>query len=316
MAREVHGIHHVTAIAGDPQANVDFYVGVLGLRLVKKTVNFDDPGTYHFYYGDDSGNPGTILTFFPWAGAPKGRPGNGQLTVTSFSIPENAMGYWAERLKKLRVDYRGPFSRFDEEVVSLHDPDGLQLELTSAVGETRPGWRNGFIPPEYAIRGFFGVQLAEEGYERTAGLMTATLGFRSVREQGNRFRYESGAGGAGTYVDLLCQPAGRHGVMGVGVVHHVAWRTPNADAQLELRREIARLGYNASPVMDRSYFRSIYFREPGGVLFEVATDPPGFAIDESPENLGAGLKLPFWLEKERATIERILPPITVPEDGI
>lgn len=313
MAQKVHGIHHVTAISGDPQASVDFYVGVLGLRLVKKTVNFDDPFTYHLYYGDEVGEPGTILTFFPWGNRGlRGRQGPGQVTVTGFSIPENSVGFWIDRLKEKDVPFKGPLTRFEQEIITLHDVDGLELELV-ATSDDRPGWRQGPVPAEHAIRGFYGVALSVEGYERTAGLLTTTLGFRQVQESGNRFRYEADAGGPGTVVDLLCLPDAPHGTIGVGTVHHVAWRAHDEEEQVALRKELVRLGYNVTPVINRHYFRSIYFREPGNVLFEIATDPPGFAIDEGAAGLGSKLTLPPWLESERAAIEKHLPPIEVPE---
>jgi glyoxalase family protein len=281
MDQEILGIHHVTAIAGEPQQNVNFYAGLLGLRLVKLTVNFDDPGTYHLYYGDEEGHPGTILTFFPWPGARRGRIGTGQVTVTSFSIPDGALGYWTERFKDHGVRFEGPVKRFDEEALVFSDPDGLQLELVASPGaEARSPWKEGPVPAEYATRGFHSVTLSEEGYERTASLLTETLGFRLAREAGNRFRYELNAGSPGTRVDVLCSPDAPRGMVAAGTVHHVAWRTPDGMQQEAWRRQIAGLGHNVTPVLDRQYFRSIYFREPGGVLFEIATDPPGFTIDE------------------------------------
>jgi catechol 2,3-dioxygenase-like lactoylglutathione lyase family enzyme len=312
--KSVLGIHHVTAIAGDPQANVDFYCGVLGLRLLKQTVNFDDPATYHFYFGVGLGAPGSIITFFPWgAQGMLGRRGVRQVAVTAFSISDGAMGYWVERLQKFNVNCKGPFTRFDEEVLSLSDPDGVELELVAAAHDARPAWEGGAVPAAHAIRGFYHVALAEEGYERTAGLLTTTLGFRPLRESGNRFRYEAGEGGPGALVDLLCLPDAPPGRMGVGAVHHVAWRAENDASQINMRSELARLGYNVTPVIDRNYFRSIYFREPGQVLFEIATDPPGFTVDEPPEELGRNLKLPPWLEADRQTIEQALPPINPPK---
>jgi catechol 2,3-dioxygenase-like lactoylglutathione lyase family enzyme len=298
MSKEILGIHHVTAIASDPQRNVDFYTDVLGLRLVKLTVNFDDPGTYHFYYGDEVGRPGTILTFFPWPGAQRGRPGNGQVAVNSFSIPAGATGYWQNRLKRLGISVEEPTHRFDEEVLALRDPDGLGLELVAHAGsQAGQVWGGGPVPLEYAIRGFHSVTLWEENLERTAALLTETLGFRLLQAAGNRSRFEAGADGPGA----------------VGTTHHIAWRTADDQEQQAWRREIANLGFRVSPVMDRQYFHSIYFREPGGVLFEIATDPPGFTWDESPEGLGMDLKLPPWLESERARIEGILPTLTLPE---
>ncbi len=313
MSPGVQGIHHVTAFAGDPQNNVDFYAGILGLRLVKKTINFDAPQTYHLYYGNEAGSPGTLMTFFPWTSRGwRGGRGTGQVGVTSFSIPDGATGYWTERLKQNNMRFTGPFTRFDEEVIVFRDLDGLELELVSSVVDARPSWDKGSIPSEYAIRGFHSVALWVEGYERTAGLMTETLGFRQMQESGNRFRYSAGNGGPGAIVDILCLPEESPGQMGVGTVHHVAWRVPDDEAQLNLRRELVKLGYNVPPVVDRQYFHSIYFREPGHVLFEAATDPPGFAIDEKLEELGTHLMLPPWLEKERAAIEQSLSPITLP----
>jgi glyoxalase family protein len=312
MASQIPGIHHVTAIASDPQRNVDFYTALLGLRLVKLTVNFDDPGTYHFYYGDETGSPGTILTFFPWPGAPRGRQGTGQVTGTSFSIPTGALDYWQARFEQNSVPVEPPIARFDERVLPFYDPDGLRLELVAHAGETRPGWQNGPVPPEWAVRGFYGVTLAEEGYERTAALLTETMGFRLLGQDGSRFRYTAGDGAVGAIADLLCQPDGRPGTLGAGTVHHVAWRALTDAVQTTWRQTLSQLDYNVTPVMDRQYFHSIYFREPGGVLFEIATDPPGFATDETPATLGTHLKLPPWLESRRAYIEQLVPPLRLP----
>jgi catechol 2,3-dioxygenase-like lactoylglutathione lyase family enzyme len=314
MDQKILGIHHVTAIAGDPQQNVNFYAGLLGLRLVKLTVNFDDPGTYHLYYGDEEGRPGTILTFFPWPGARRGRIGTGQVTVTSFSIPEGSLGYWTGRLKDHGIRFEGPIKRFDEEALAFSDPDGLKLELVVTPGaEARSPWKEGPVPAEYSTRGFHSVTVSEEGYERTATLLTETLGFHLAREASNRFRYELKTGGPGTRVDVLCSPDAPRGMVAVGTVHHIAWRTPDGVQQEAWRRQIAGLGHNVTPVLDRQYFRSIYFREPGGVLFEIATDPPGFSIDEPLGQLGTHLKLPPWLESMRSQIESILPPLRLPE---
>ncbi len=314
MPKEILGIHHVTAIAGEPQQNVDFYAGFLGLRLVKLTVNYDDPETYHLYYGDEVGHPGTILTFFPWPGAPKGRKGAGQVTVTSFSIPQGSVGYWVERLSKRGMRFEGPINRFEDQVISFSDPDDLSLELVTHAGaEKRNGWNRGSIPQEHAIRGFFGVTLSEEGYERTASLLTETMGFRLVKEDGDRFRYEVGKGGPGAMVDVLCQPDTPAGQVSVGTVHHVAWRTPNDEQQKEWREELVKARLNVTPVIDRKYFHSIYFREPGGVLFEIATDPPGFTVDERLEELGTRLMLPPRLEPLRAHLDRALPRVRLPE---
>jgi glyoxalase family protein len=312
MSAVTSGIHHVTAISGEPQRNVDFYVGLLGLRLVKKTVNFDDPGTYHLYYGDGAGSPGSIMTFFPWAGAPNGRVGAGQLTVTSFSFPASSLGYWTERLVEGGVRFEKPEDRFGETVLRFPDPDGLRLELVAAADDAREGWAEGPVPPEHSVRGFHHVTLTSSDPAGTAGLMTDSLGFRQTGEAEGRTRFEAGEGGPGNTVDVANGSGFPRGTMGVGTVHHVAFRVPDEEAQLELRERVAALGYNVTPVLDRNYFRSIYFREPGGVLFEIATDPPGFAADEDREHLGESLKLPPWLEPRREELEGMLPSLRVP----
>jgi glyoxalase family protein len=312
MSAVTSGIHHVTAISGEPQRNVDFYVGLLGLRLVKKTVNFDDPGTYHLYYGDGGGSPGSIMTFFPWAGAPNGRIGAGQLTVTSFSFPASSLGYWTERLVEGGVRFEKPEDRFGETVLRFPDPDGLRLELVAATDDAREGWVGGTVPAEHAVRGFHHVTLLSSDPAGTAERMTGTLGFRQTGEAEGRTRFEAGEGGPGNTVDVANGSGFPRGTMGVGTVHHVAFRVPDEEAQLELRERVAALGYNVTPVLDRNYFRSIYFREPGGVLFEIATDPPGFAADEDREHLGESLKLPPWLEPRREELEGVLPSLRVP----
>jgi glyoxalase family protein len=311
---DILGLHHVTAIASDPQKNIDFYAGVLGLRLVKLTVNYDDPTTYHLYYGDGQGHPGTIMTFFPWPGAVAGRIGTGQLTVTSFAVPEKSIGYWKKRLTGYNRSVRETRSEFDEELLFFTDPDGLQLELI-ATPHANPnrGWSRGPVPSDFAIRGFHRVTLSESGYERTALLLTDTLGFKRLQENGSRFRYGVSTGVPGTIVDLICVPEGRPGRVAVGTVHHVAWRTATDQQQLTWRETIRDLQYDVTPVIDRTYFHSIYFREPGGVLFEIATDPPGFAVDEPADQIGSSLVLPLWLEGERPELERILPPVHLPK---
>jgi glyoxalase family protein len=315
MNTETSGIHHVTAIAGDPQRNVDFYGGLLGMRMVKKTINFDDPGTYHLYYGDGAGTPGSIMTFFPWASAPRGRIGAGQLTVTSFSVPASSLGYWTERLVEGGVRFEKPEDRFGDTVLRFPDPDGLRLELFAAAEDTREGWADGPVPADNAVRGFHHVTLAVADPSPTADLMTTTLGFRQTGEAEGRTRYEAGEGGPGNTVDVADGTGFPRGTRGVGTVHHVAFRVPDEETQLELREQVAALGYDVTPVRDRNYFRSIYFREPGGVLFEIATDPPGFAVDEEPEHLGESLRLPSWLEPQRDQLEDLLPPLRIPAVG-
>ena len=312
MSTDTTGIHHVTAIAGGPQRNVDFYIGLLGLRMVKKTVNFDDPETYHLYYGDGDGSPGSIMTFFPWANAPAGLQGTGQLTVTSFSIPESSLGYWTDRLIDHGVRFEKPSQRFDDTVISFADPEGMRLELIASATEGRSPWEDGPVPAEHAVRGFHHVTLSGRDPERTTELMTGTLGFRQVEEGDGRYRFEAGDGGPGNVVDVVDGSGEPRGRMGVGTVHHVAFRAENDGHQLEIREEVERLGYDVTPVLDRNYFHSIYFREPGGVLFEIATDPPGFALDEEPEELGKSLKLPPQYESRRGHIESVLPPLRDP----
>ena len=309
----IEGLHHVTAIAGEPQLNIDFYAGVLGLRLVKLTVNFDDPTTYHIYYGDGRGHPGTIMTFFPWPGASRGRIGTGQLTVTSFAVPNKSLPYWQERLRKRGVDFDETTSDFGDQMLFLTDPEGLQLELVSTPNlQSDRIWAQGPVPVEHTIHGFHHVTLSENGYERTASLLTDTLGFKQIAKQGNRFRYAVADGAPSMMVDLVCAPEGRPGRVAVGTVHHVAWRTPTNAEQSLWRDTLSKFGYDVTPIIDRQYFHSIYFREPGGVLFEIATDPPGFATDETVERLGTSLRLPPWLEEDRPELERLLPRVKLP----
>ena len=336
----VFGIHHVTAITSDPQSNIDFYTNTLGLRFVKLTVNQDDPTSYHLYYGDELGRPGTILTFFHWPDAPKGHRGTSEVTATSFLIPENSMNYWIDRFKSKQIEFSGPYKRFDdsEQVITLYDPDGLELELVahkSAKARSVNVWKEGPIPIEHAIRGFYSVTLSEEGYERTASILTDELGFIPTRQDGSRFRYEiattnttntnttkasadltqekEGTRTGASIVDVLCVPYTQRAIIGIGSVHHVAWRTPTDEQQKVLRKNIVRAGLNATPVIDRFYFHSVYFREPGGVLFEIATNPPGFMTDEKAEELGTHLVLPPWLESMRKDLEKILPQVHLPK---
>jgi len=314
MNNKIPGLHHVTAIASDPQRNLDFYVGVLGLRFVKRTVNFDDPGTYHFYFGDQRGTPGTILTFFPWPGARRGTRGTGQVEATAFAIPSNSIAYWLERLKQQHVTAEKTPARFGEEVIRLLDPDGLLIELIALPSHGGiESWQDSPVPAEHALHGFHGVSAALEGYERTARLLTETFGYRLVDESGNRFRFESADDAApGRIVDLLCQPDTAMGRVAAGSVHHIAFRAKDEAEQLQWRERLVDLSYNVTPVIDRTYFHSIYFREPGGVLFEIATEPPGFTLDEKLDELGTHLRIPPWMEGTRSQIETVLPPIQVP----
>jgi catechol 2,3-dioxygenase-like lactoylglutathione lyase family enzyme len=307
------GIHHITAIAGDPQRNLDFYAGVLGMRLVKLTVNFDDPASYHLYYGDELGHPGSIITFFPWPGGRPGRQGTGQVGSVSLAIPSGSLGFWIERLLGHGVRYEGPSRRFDEQALSFKDPDGLLVELVASprAANTVP-WPEGPVPGEHAMRGLHGATLWEDGDTGSADFLTRTMGFQPVGQAGNTLRFQSSDRGIGTVVDLRRAPGFWRGDGGVGTVHHVAFRADNDQAQLDKRAEIERQGVDITPVIDRQYFHSVYFREPGGVLFEIATDPPGFTIDEPAAELGTHLKLPPAYEPSRAEIERALPPLRLP----
>jgi len=305
MSRLIQGIHHITALASNAQENVDFYTGVLGLRLVKKTVNFDAPDVYHLYYGNERGSPGTIMTFFPYPDIPKGRKGKGQLITTSFSIPESSMEYWIKRLNKFGIPNEGPQQRFDELFVYFEDREGLGLELVVSREDAREGFTYGNIPLEFSIKGFYGVSLLEECYEKTADLLTRQMDHALIAQKDNRFRYSS-TGRPGDFIDVLCCPDALKGLSGYGTVHHVAFATADDIAQLEAREKLLRLGLNVTPVLDREYFHSIYFREPGGVLFEIATTLPGFTVDEPLESLGESLKLPSWEEKNRVRIEKEL----------
>lgn len=298
------GLHHITAIASDPVANVRFYTEILGLRLVKKTVNFDDPGTYHLYFGDETGTPGTILTFFPFEDARRGVPGIGQATAFAFRVPSGSLPAWRDRLQGFGASEIT--ERMGERFLTCRDPDGFQIEFieSEACENARP-WSASPVPPEIALGGFHSVTLTLEAAERTAQILESLLGARPVGLEANRFRHALG----NTFIDLLCLPAGRPGTGGAGIIHHIAWRTPNDESQAAARTDLIAAGFNVSPVMDRNYFHSIYFREPGGVLFEIATDPPGFAVDESPDSLGTRLMLPSWLESRREILEQTLPPL-------
>jgi glyoxalase family protein len=294
------GIHHITAIAGDPQRNLDFYTEALGLRLVKRTVNFDDPGSYHFYFGDNIGTPGTIMTFFPWPGARRGARGSGQVTTVSFAVPRNSMAFWKERLRATHVIAEEIEGRFGSNALRFLDPDGLQLELVASANEESSS--------ERAIRGFAAPTLEVRNPEKTEKLLTEILGFEFVAEENNRRRFRGSGSNASAEIDLVSSEAG-FGQIAAGTVHHIAFRAPDDDEQLKVREQLVARGLNVTPVIDRQYFHSIYFREPNGILFEIATDGPGFLIDEPADALGETLKLPPIYESKRNEIERVLPTI-------
>lgn len=302
------GIHHITAISDEIDRTLDFYVRVLGLRFVKRTVNYDDAGTYHLYFGDELGRPGTILTFFPWPGGFPGRVGLGQVAATAFLIPQSSLDFWRARLSSTGVAYEGPERRFDEQVLSLVDPDGLHVELVARADTPSPSDEDrGGVAAEHAIRGFHGVTLWVNGDPGTQAVLAGPLGFAVRGEEKGRTRLV-GTAPVGSAVDLLQVDGFPQAAGGTGTVHHVAFRAPDDAAQAETRRQLWETGIATTRVQDRQYFRSIYFREPGGVLFEVATDGPGFTTDETPADLGRRLTLPPWLEPDRASIEAALPP--------
>ena len=307
------GIHHISAIAGDAQQNVDFYAGVLGLRLVKKTVNFDDPRTYHLYYGDEQGSPGSLLTFFPWPGSRKGRAGVGQVAVTSLAVPPGSLGYWIERFVVYGVEHELVSKRFGDSVLAFRDRDGLQLELVAtASAEGRGSWTGGAVRPEHAIHGVHSVTLWEHSLEETERVLTEVLGFRRLGTEESTTRFTLGGGGASTIVDVRVVGGFLAPIGGAGTVHHVAFRAGDDAAELELRARFVALGLHPTEVIDRQYFHSVYVREPGGVLFEVATDAPGFAVDEDPSSLGTALTLPPQYESRRAELEALLPELHAP----
>lgn len=310
MNNLINGLHHITALASDAQKNVDFYVGVLGLRMVKKTINFDAPDVYHLYYGDETGSPGSILTFFPYAGLTRGRKGGGQLTYSAFSIPTASLSYWMDRLVQFGVPYSGPYQRFNETYLRFEDFDGMGVELVANSNDLRPGWDNGKIPAEYSIRGFYTATLNEFNIDRTVSLLTDVMQHKLIAEEQDLFRFEALNGGPGAYVDVMRSPKDVRALQGAGSVHHIAFATDSDESQLEIREQLLSAGFNPTGVLDRNYFHSIYYREPGGILFEIATNPPGFAVDETVAELGSALKLPEWYEPRRAKIEAELPVIS------
>jgi glyoxalase family protein len=312
MSHVIPGLHHVTAISGPPQANVDFYIGTLRQHLVKKTVNFDAPDTYHLYYGDRTGGPGSLLTFFPFMDAGPGRAGPGMASAVAYAVPMGGLGAWMMRLAEDAVDFEGPSTRFGDRMIALRDPDGMQVELIEAKGGTEFG-ENATAP---ADEGLHSVTLWLADPEPTARLLSELFGYREAGTEAEggaeRLRFVSPAGGRGSAVDLMRSAAPSIGRQGAGTIHHVAFRAESREVQNEWREQVAKRGLDVTPTIDRQYFDSIYFREPGGVLFEIATDPPGFAVDEPAEALGQSLKLPPQYEARRAQIERVLPPIRVP----
>ena len=308
MARSA-GIHHITAIAGEPKRHVDFYRRTLGLRLVKRTVNFDDPGTWHLYFGDETGAPGTALTFFLWQNVPQGHHGAGEAQEIAFAVPEGSLAFWKQRLADKGVA-AAERTRLGETALAFDDPNGHKLEFVAAnTASTIPGWSGGEVPGEHAIRGFHGVTLELRHPERTARVLVEVFGFEPQQSEGDRQRFLAKDGPLGRIVDLRATPGLAHASQGIGSVHHVAFRAADDAAEMTMRERATKLGLQATEQIDRLYFRSVYFREPGGVLFEIATDGPGFARDEPKDKLGAKIALPPWYESRRKEIEASLPPL-------
>jgi glyoxalase family protein len=308
MTMHTRGIHHLTAIVGNPQENVDFYSGVLALRLVKKTVNFDDPGTYHLYFGDKAGKPGTIMTFFPWPDAYRGRVGTGQVGTTSFAVPEGALPFWEERLLKFKVEYQKT-TRFGEEFLEFQDPHGLQLEIVERRDAENSSWSFGAVSPEHAIKGFAGAVLLSAAPHQTADVLENVMGLESLGQEGGYLRFRA-KGDLGNVIDIKLSPEVR-GVSGVGTVHHIAWRAESYEEHEKWQKHVKEHSFSVTEIIDRQYFNAIYFREEGQILFEIATDPPGFSRDEALEDLGKNLLLPPWLEPHREQIESHLLPAEV-----
>jgi|SRR5580700_328745 glyoxalase family protein len=317
---KLRGIHHITAIASDPQRNVDFYTQTLGLRLVKRTVNFDDPSSYHFYFGDGIGKPGTVITFFSWPGAHRGTHGSSQVVATSFAIPQGSLNYWSDHLKEESISVEN-ILRFGEQGLRFVDPDGLLIEMISSSfpaadtaasteGDVNLAFESA-VPKELAVRGFHAPTLQLQDSVPTEKLLTETLGFQQITEEGSRRRFLLNGESTSAQLDLVERPDDPPGHIAAGTVHHIAFRASNDEEQLKWREKLVDLDFAVSPVMDREYFHSIYFREPGGILFEIATEGPGFTIDESAEHLGKNLKLPKQYEAHREEIEQALPPISL-----
>jgi glyoxalase family protein len=308
MENKILGLHHITAIADDAQNNYEFYTKVLGLRMVKKTVNFDDPGTYHFYFGDEIGTPGTILTFFPWQGIGRGYTGTGMATEIGYSIPANGITFWEERFKKFNVKHGPLQEKFGEPILPFQDPDGLNLQMIIAAHkDDRKQWLVPEITEDVAIKGFHSVTLTVRNVTPTASILTDIFGYRLFKQDGNRYRFINEAIETANIVDILEAPTLIQGRNAAGTNHHVAFRVKDDNILMEFREKILEKGFNITPKIDRDYFFSLYFREPGGVLFELATDNPGFTKDEGVEELGSSLKLPRQYEDSRSKIEKVLP---------
>ena len=306
----VNGLHHITAISGPAQENLDFYAGVLGMRLVKRSVNQDDPGTYHLFYADAAGTPGADLTFFPWAHSAPPRHGHGHAMEVSLDVPPGSLPFWAERLRRYGTTIGEPEMRFGQRVLALSDPHGLNVALVEGDAQRRfTPWDDSPVAPERQVRGLHGAQVWERDGAATARFLTSVLGFREagVERGWTRFACDGGSG----VIDVRDAPEARRGAWGVGAIHHLAWRVDDEEHQAIVRTRVEAAGAQPTPVIDRFWFKSVYFKEPGGVLFELATDGPGFGVDEDAAHLGERLVLPPWLEPHRTTIEHALPPVAL-----
>ena len=308
MENKILGLHHITAIAGDAKRNFNFYANILGLRFIKKTVNFDDPGTYHFYFGDEVGSAGTILTFFPWGeGIQQGRKGSGMATEIGYSVPKGSLDFWQQRFEKYNVIYNKPSEKFGEKYLTFLDPDGLKLELIeSKTEDNRKAWETDEVKADVATKGFHNITLTLNNIKATAAILTEIFGYKLIDQDVNRYRYATDAVENAAIVDLVELADEKRGLNANGTVHHVAFRVQNDEILMHFREKIEDYGLQITPQIDRQYFHSLYFREPGGVLFEIATDNPGFTVDESLEELGKNLKLPAQYEPQRAAIEKHL----------
>ncbi|SKB68159.1 glyoxalase family protein [Parapedobacter luteus] len=309
MDNSILGIHHITAIAGDAKRNYDFYTRILGLRMVKKTVNFDDPETYHFYFGDEVGTPGTILTFFPWGNRVRqGRRGTQQVTEIGYAVPQGSLEFWRQRLDANNIIYNNVAEKFGEQYLSFIDPDGLKLELTvPQKTDTRTPWETDEVKADHATRGFHHITITTTKMDATARILTEIFGYRLLQQEVNRYRFITDTVAHAALVDIVEAPGEAVGLVAGGSVHHVAFRVKDEAALMHFREKIIAQGLNITEKIDRNYFYSLYFREPGGVLFEIATDNPGFATDETVAELGSGLKLPSQYEGYRKRIEQVLP---------
>lgn len=311
--KQIQGIHHITAISGDAQENLDFYVGVLGMRLVKRSVNQDDPGTYHLFYADAAGHPGTDLTFFPWARMPKGRKGAGMSVEVPLAVPTGSLDYWAERLAQYGVGTGGVEERFGEKTLLFEDPHGMNVALAeTSDARLFEAWDKSAVPADYQVRGLHAARVWERRADVTGAFLTQVMGFEEIGTEGKWTRYGVLGGGSGKVIDVRDASNEPFGEMGVGTIHHIAWRLPDVDMELALRAEVVRAGGHPTELIDRFWFKSVYFREPGGVLFEFATDGPGFGIDEDTAHLGEHLVLAPWLEASRSQIEAVLPKLVMP----